>query len=276
MVNKQSPVTYYFHNIYAYASDIEESARFEIPFKFKSSEEEMVFLNCVTKFNRNTLLHLYIKQQLLHRWSIFFFESMSDELDIFMDDDQFDLMEYRDLQILFDLFKIDIKFINIRQDEDCCLMTNPTKINAWFHKNIDKFEKLAKFLTEEIFHILFSNKSILWKVSNIAAEGLKEIKGTNDMLSKNGRVRRINIPPWVQRAVFHRDKGKCGLCHKDLTNILSSEKGSSFDHTVALNNYGSNDPINIQLICRDCNVRKSSSITGPSENYIPWFDLPMV
>lgn len=73
------------------------------------------------------------------------------------------------------------------------------------------------------------------------------------LIANNGRLKRKNIPKWVKRAVFFRDKGRCVLYHKDLTNLINTDNQENYDHIVPLLQHCLNDVSNIQLLCKECN-----------------------
>lgn len=62
------------------------------------------------------------------------------------------------------------------------------------------------------------------------------------------------IPAAVQREVWDRDGGVCINC--------DSEEDLEYDHVIPFSKGGSNTAANIQLLCRECNMRKSSTIGG--------------
>ena len=68
-------------------------------------------------------------------------------------------------------------------------------------------------------------------------------------------VNREKWPKWVERAVYSRDRGSCAICKKSI--ILESDL-LNIDHIISLANGGTNDLINLQLTCPDCNLKKSS------------------
>ena len=59
------------------------------------------------------------------------------------------------------------------------------------------------------------------------------------------------IPKPTRKAVLIRDNYKCVKC--------GSQKDLQFDHIVAVSNNGSNEMENLQLLCKDCNLRKGVS-----------------
>ncbi len=69
---------------------------------------------------------------------------------------------------------------------------------------------------------------------------------------ENGRPKRVPIPTEMRRAVFERDGGCCVEC------------GGSFDlqydHILPVAHGGATTLQNLQLLCAECNRRKSDSI----------------
>lgn len=63
---------------------------------------------------------------------------------------------------------------------------------------------------------------------------------------------RASIPKRVQREVWRRDGGRCVEC--------GSRKNLEFDHIIPISKGGSNTARNIQLLCEECNRKKSNKI----------------
>ena len=74
--------------------------------------------------------------------------------------------------------------------------------------------------------------------------------------------------------MFHRDRGKCTFCRRDLTSVYSvmEERGLHYDHIVSLEQGGINDVSNLRLLCDKCNLSKSTGMRT-SDIYQNWFDL---
>lgn len=65
-------------------------------------------------------------------------------------------------------------------------------------------------------------------------------------------ARRERIPDDVRLFVWTRDDGRCVRC--------GSEDDLQFDHVIPVARGGGNAPENVQVLCGDCNRRKSDSI----------------
>ena len=60
------------------------------------------------------------------------------------------------------------------------------------------------------------------------------------------------IPSSVRREVWRRDKGKCVNC--------GDRKNLEYDHIIPVSEGGSNTARNIELLCEECNRKKSNKI----------------
>lgn len=140
-----------------------------------------------------------------------------------------------------------------------------------------QFEELVTHLANEVFFLLFPNRSLVARlnayvagiVSLICVEDLEEEQ--LQLLCKDGVPARASIPSWVRRAVFFRDRGRCACCSKDLSGIVSLDAIEHFDHIIPLALGGINDVTNIQLLCEACNLSKGKKALPVSNLYEPWY-----
>ena len=65
-------------------------------------------------------------------------------------------------------------------------------------------------------------------------------------------IQREQLPEDVRMFVWRRDNGKCVTC--------GSNRNLEFDHIIPVSEGGSNTERNIQLLCADCNKKKSNKI----------------
>ena len=132
-------------------------------------------------------------------------------------------------------------------------------------------------ISEEVFFLMFSNRKILQRFNSLVSEYVEmlELSEVDEesllFLKSNGKVKRVNIPKWVKDAVFFRDRGRCVLCNRDLSNLLSRQNKNNYDHIVPLNLFGLNDVTNIQLLCEECNMKKLDKNYSTSQFYEKWY-----
>lgn len=74
----------------------------------------------------------------------------------------------------------------------------------------------------------------------------------SDKYSNRNKDRREKIPQDVMDAVWRRDDGKCVEC--------GSKENLEFDHIIPVSKGGASTYRNIQLLCEECNRRKSNKI----------------
>ena len=139
------------------------------------------------------------------------------------------------------------------------------------------FQALLARLTEEIFFLLFMNRDFLRRFNESVASYVMQFKIKNLskdeklLFTKDGVLKRGRIPVWARRAVFFRDRGLCGYCHRDISGLVSIHSDKHYDHIVPLAKGGINDVTNLQLLCEKCNLRKKHRNTNTSKYYERWY-----
>jgi len=139
------------------------------------------------------------------------------------------------------------------------------------------YEELLDRMSEEIFFILFLNRRTLQRLNILIARAISDIELSKideedkPFFKKDGILNRKYIPKWVQRAVFHRDRGMCVSCHKDLSGQINIGEVGNFDHVIPLALGGINDITNIQLLCEFCNKSKQAKNISTSNRYEKWY-----
>lgn len=153
------------------------------------------------------------------------------------------VMKYRDIDVYINN---DFEF----DDDDDYLEMYNNYLEYLNKYEEDLFYDVISHIAVEIEYILFQNRDFLLRFNEQQAVEFED----------NPR-KRVYIPEWVKRAVLFRDKGCCVFCKKDLTGLYSllDDNEKHFDHIVSLNEGGINDVCNIQLSCKDCNLKKSDS-----------------
>lgn len=150
-------------------------------------------------------------------------------------------------------------FYNFVQGTEFTFISDVYSDFCFFNGDID--DAVLK-LSRELFYVLFQNRDFLYRFNYYLS------------IKEKTQIQRCNIPSWVKRAVKHRDRGKCVCCGKDLSGVLDCEDRNSihYDHIVSLSDGGINDISNIQLMCRGCNLRKSSK-SYTKNTYKDWYDF---
>ncbi len=250
---------YKFKSIYSFLSIISDAIEGEFDFWNFNGE---LFVRSALKFNKVSLLHIYVSSTLYCYYSREFRKNG----DLLEEDN---LVWWIDLMKEYDVDLIDSKF-NDEEDDFAW---------KWFQKNEEAFLAFFDTISNEIVHILFNNKLLLVRFNRIVRNVLIDEDGTyagiiewpDGSRNKNGTIKRCTIPKWVKRAVFHRDKGRCVFCNRDLSGILNIFQNSNYDHIVPLNDFGTNDPCNIQLTCEKCNKSKGAKNIIAKYKYQSWW-----
>lgn len=121
------------------------------------------------------------------------------------------------------------------------------------------------------------NRALLLALQRHAASQLTELTTLSidpelrGALARDGVLKRASIPYWAKEAIFYRDRGRCVLCNCDLSGLLSLQNDENYDHIVPLARGGTNDVSNLQLLCADCNKKKSCGHSVTKNTVERWF-----
>lgn len=163
-----------------------------------------------------------------------------------------------------------------------------TSFLEWFNKtteeiDVEKYflylgnegimDKLLDEISKEAFHILFSNRKVLWNFCDTAAFQILESAECfyPEVFNNRGYLQRARIPQWAKNAVYHRDKGLCVNCKTDLTRLINLKNSIHYDHVIPLSKGGMNDVINLQILCEKCNKEKSARLESIPCDYHSWY-----
>ncbi len=131
---------------------------------------------------------------------------------------------------------------------------------------------------EEVFYLLFSNRAFLREFNGFAASCVNALENPSlwggdhdDLFKKPGVLNRAHVPGWASRAVMYRDHGTCVACLRDVSGLLSLESRMHLDHIVPLSWGGMNCVTNLQVLCSECNLKKSDVHSDTSSQYQRWF-----
>jgi HNH endonuclease len=128
----------------------------------------------------------------------------------------------------------------------------------YYDNTIDKNESIHNVNLQEIFDLGYDQFDNIKKeeILNAIDRGAKineldtAIDPRKHRLDKSEENRHISQK--VKDLVWNRDQGKCVIC--------GSNKKIEFDHIIPFSKGGSNTYRNIQLLCENCNRKKSNSI----------------
>ena len=122
-------------------------------------------------------------------------------------------------------------------------------------------------LVDEVFHVFFNDIRFLQEFNELCADYI-ELSGFGaELTTQAGTLKRVPIPVWARRAIFHRDKGECRECKRSLTAVLNRLETERYDHIVPLAKFGANDVTNLQLLCEPCNLKKAAGAVPVSPLY---------
>ena len=95
-------------------------------------------------------------------------------------------------------------------------------------------------------------KEKIYKNNKKFEEIKKTVEAYEKYESNEEHIRRQPIPEDVKFEVWRRDGGKCVIC--------GSQKNLEFDHIIPFSKGGSSTARNLQLLCQECNRKKSNKI----------------
>ena len=116
-------------------------------------------------------------------------------------------------------------------------------------------------LTLTELDLVMNDKSYRKKVDKVIAFIKKTANSINKVDRKHRKWTRFKneyrpankryIPKATRKAVFIRDNCSCVKC--------GATENLHIDHEIALSRGGSNDVDNLEVLCRDCNLRKGAN-----------------
>lgn len=191
---------------------------------------------------------------------------------------------YTNLHAFIQAIAVDILSEEVEQEDKRCLYMQEflttfnlpfpddafeSEDNFWrFASESDRYNDALDELTEEVFHVLFNDVGFLQAFNQLCAGYIEFASGFGDELkTRTGCLKRVRIPRWARRAIFHRDKGECRACKRSLAAVINRLETERYDHIVPLAGFGANDVTNLQLLCEPCNLAKSAAHERVSRVY---------
>lgn len=136
-----------------------------------------------------------------------------------------------------------------------------------FTSESDRYHDALDELTDEVFHVLFNDVQFLEHFNRLCSDYIGNCGFGGELRKKAGTLKRVAIPVWAQRAIFHRDKGECRQCKTSVASTINQVESERYDHIIPLAGFGANDVTNLQLLCERCNGRKSALLVSVSPMY---------
>ncbi len=255
-----SALHYEFSDIYEYIDIVEKHIGDSTTFFELSFEEDSKLVMALQKPNRLSVLHHYIYRTIYVYYSRYY-RKESDCIEVEEANRIIDNMNRHGIETTpYPAIE------NVTQDHDM--------FSLWFQKNRKMFEYHWELITDEIFHLVFANRRFLQRFNISLSEYLKENSKLlpPEITTKSGKIKRFSrLPEWLKKAVFFRDGGCCVFCGTDLSGLLKINSKLNFDHIVPLAKFGTNDPSNFQLLCRECNSDKLDRNRDVGQLYTPWW-----
>lgn len=225
----------------------------------------------IKPFQKKTAFHSFIEHIIFEFFTEDMDEQDSSNYDFYKNDSNLKFIPYA--QIVLEQYGI--KDYSFEQQE----IKDYSDIEQYHTELYESgiFEELFEKIANEVFHLMFSNREALLNFNFIVALHMNNLNEQNiededyqelkTYFTKSGKLKRVKIPEWCKKAVYFRDKGKCCLCHQDLSGTLSLNNKKHYDHIVPLSQGGLNDIANIQLLCASCNLNKGGEKIITSNQY---------
>lgn len=145
-----------------------------------------------------------------------------------------------------------------------------SSIGDIFDDILAKFDDIEETIIEATFYLLYDNKEFLFKFNRYISTFVTKGYLPESCFDDNKHIiRAVYIPEWLKRAVFYRDRGRCQHCGKDLSGQMAilDDRELQYDHIIPLESGGTNDSTNFQLLCDECNQKKSGQLYFPNYFY---------
>jgi hypothetical protein len=126
--------------------------------------------------------------------------------------------------------------------------------------------RLAPHYARDVAERLFHDRALCSYIANLVVS--IGFDGTEEDEPPHVWVDRTPIPTWARQALMARERGKCAACSANITLELHEEP--HVDHIVPLARGGSNDLVNLQILCSTCNLAKSSAPRPTSSSVPPY------
>lgn len=243
---------------------------------------EQVFLSSIVKKfdkgtiepDKKTILHIFIEEILLNKRELYYFTFSKYEIrnsgpeeysqGIFEHFNTFDITSSLKSYLLKAISKHSKEY----PDGDRYVF------DPLFDFYDELFEKHKKEIVYKIWSTLFSNHLFIYNFNLLISKHVN--KDNINVAYFDGEIlrRKPSWPRWVKNAVDFKYSNHCFYCNKDLgnqTRLLESRE-KHYDHIISLKQGGTNDLVNLQLLCDKCNLRKATKKLKPNNIFVKYID----
>lgn len=235
----------------------------------------------LTKPSKRTLLHCFIESYLYYyimNERYYLLDELCDDMEIdlvieYIGDTEKILKEYG--ISVFDYDAKIRKFYEVYEQADEETQEEMYKeykeyIRTIYDAVISNFNRIENDIVEATFYLLYNNKGFLFNFNKYLSKYITKDYLPNDFFNEHNHIKRSGyLPEWLKRAVFYRDNGRCQHCGTDLTGsiVINNDKELQYDHIIPLEQGGTNDATNFQILCSNCNLEKSGNLVQPDYYY---------
>jgi hypothetical protein len=195
---------------------------------------DMRALNLMRPFHKFTNLH-------------YFLEAIIGEI-IQEEMERWDEQKPRFLIAFLQTYKVPFVDENLANEDDFYVFVSES----------EAYRTAMEDLVDEVFHVFFNDVRFLQKFNELCSEYIDGAGCGQEFMTQAGTLKRVPIPKWARRAIFHRDKGECRECKRSLAMVINRLETERYDHIVPLARFGANDITNLQLLCEPCNLKKAA------------------
>lgn len=170
-------------------------------------------------------------------------------------------------------------YSKLLQCKHCCNCEECDFFKQYFTELGEEFLLAIPKVVDSTFQILMHNKPFLRDFHDALALRIEEnlkvlVERYKDCFDEKQRIKRKQKwREWVKKGIAHRDKEKCVIGRENLSSEMSSDAAHKhIDHIVPLDNFGNNNPSNLQLLCDKHNQRKGSRGSFTSDLEVPLWE----